>query len=697
MTEPNNSSDAAWSPAPDDTAATKLPEFLGPLVERLAANVHDRWAERRLAEGWTYGSERNDQKQTTPNLVAYENLPEIEKNYDRATALTTLRALYREGYQITEAAKADDANADEARVVTEFLESNERLRFEAADLLWRGHAPEFWRSHPTLLYRLARRASDAGWPLLAFDMVSRTLSATVDGALPPELEARLRYLAVLSLMEVGALERAAQEIAKIDGSQWLGGDLQGLRGRLAKARGLRALNAPEARKCFDEARATYQSAYNTARDLFAKENSLEAGTSAYYLGINAAAMAAWAGHGDEAARLAAEVLALCEAVEKMRGNEPADPWLEATRGEARLLRHEGEHAAQAYGAASAALRNRWRPLQSMRRQALETARRTGFSESEVSGWFHQPELRVAGLEDVAAAAAPEDAVVFYYLRDPAQLAEAAALAAHCSEFQLGLEESPEKFRARLSGNDVALLETIMQRATRVLGQKETQIVREDISRGLARAFFRGSVLLRARELDITPTGLPVEAASDADFHVQGAPFRAVLCADAKGYSRLDAEHLRVFAREFLGRVGSIVDRFRNQTVTVKTAGDGLFMVFKDLANAIQFSLELRDTIRAVDWDALGLPEDLGLRISLDAGPVLEFDDPVTGYRDVAGSLVNRAARIEPITPVNHVYASRTVAALATALGIPGVRFEYAGETPLPKGFGAFQLYHLTRA
>jgi class 3 adenylate cyclase len=333
----------------------------------------------------------------------------------------------------------------------------------------------------------------------------------------------------------------------------------------------------------------------------------------------------------------------------------------------------------------------------MRRQALETARRTGFSGSEVSGWFHQPELHVAGLEDVAATAAPEDAVVFYYLREPAQLAEAAALAAHCSEFQLGLEEAPEKFRARLSDNDASLLETIMQRATRVLGQKETQIVREDISRGLARAFFRGSVLLRAGELDLTPTGLPSGAPSEDDFHGEGAPFRAVLCADAKGYSRLDAEHLRVFAREFLGRVGSVVDNFRTHTITVKTAGDGLFVVFKDLANAIRFSLVLRDKIRAVDWAALGLPDDLGLRISLDAGPVLEFDDPVTGFRDVAGSLVNRAARIEPITPVNHVYASRTVAALATALGISGVRFEYAGETPLPKGFGAFPLYHLTKA
>lgn len=697
MTDSSDAPAPAWTPLPDESAAVTLPDFLAPLVERLAEKVHDRWAAQRLEEGWIYGPHRDDGRKTTPNLVPYAELPEVEKNYDRTTALTTLRGLYREGYRITPAAKTDDAAADEARVVAAALEAADNLRFEEADLLWRAHLPEFWLHHPALLYCLARRASDAGWPLLAFDMVSRTLAAGGSDELPPELEARLRYLAVLSLMEVGALERAALEIAKITGEQWLGGDLPGLRGRLAKARGLRAADPDEARRCFEEARATYHAAYDTVRDLFGKENSLESATSAYYLGINAAAMAAWSGRGDEARELAAEVLGLCDAVEKKRGEATPDPWLEATRGEAHLLRHEAEPAATAYRAAAQALRNRWRPLQSMRRQALETARRTGFPEDEAAAWFRLPELRVAGVVGSVADVPPEDAVVFYFLREPAQLAEAAALAAHCSEFQLGLEEPLEKFRGRLSPAEQAALDTIMRRATRVLGQKETQIVREDISPALARAFFRGSVLLRAGELDIAPAGLPPAETAELGVPGDGAPFRAVLCADAKGYSRLDAPRLRVFAREFLGRVGAAVDRFRDRTVTIKTAGDGLFMVFRELPDAIRFSLELRDAIRAVDWSALGLPEDLGLRISLDAGPVLEFDDPVSGCRDVAGSLVNRAARIEPITPVNHVYASRTVAALATAFGTPGVRFEYAGETPLPKGFGAFQLYHLTRA
>lgn len=673
-----------------------MPEFLAPLVERLAEKVHDRWAAQRLEEGWSFGPERNDALRTTPNLVPYSHLPEIEKNYDRATAMTTLRALYHEGYRISAGATTGEAAQAEAEAVAEALESAEELRLEQADLLWRGHTPEFWRRHPALLVRLAQQASDAGWPLLAYDIVSRTLAGATESDIPSDFAARLRYLAALSLMEVGALERAAQEIDGITNADSLGGDLHGLRGRLAKTRGLHSADKEEAKRCFSEARDVYLAAYKEARDLFAKEGSLEAAGAAYYLGINAASMAAWSGQLEEASALAGEVLEICNAASREdRGSAP-NPWLEATRGEAHLLRGDGAAARAAYQAAADALRSQWRPLQSMRRQAVETARRTGFPEQEAAAWFRLPALRVVGFESCSNP--PDEAIVFYYLRSPDQLAAAAELAERSAEFHLGLEQPLEKFRSRLDPGETAVLERILTRATRVLGQKETQIVREEISPPLARAFFCGSALLRARELDTAATGLPRMEPEDFNFQSEaGVPFRAVLCADAKGYSRLDAPQLRVFAREFLGRVGATVDRFRTQTVTVKTAGDGLFVVFKDLPDAIRFGLELRDTMRGVDWGAFGLPEDLGLRISLDAGPVLEFDDPVSGARDVAGSLVNRAARIEPITPVNHVYASRTVAALATAMGLTGVRFEYAGETPLPKGFGAFQLYHLTVA
>lgn len=686
-----------WHPAADEVGARTLPPFLDPLIEHLAEKVHDRWAERRISEGWTYGPRRDDERKTTPNLVPYAQLTEVEKAYDRATATATIRSLYAAGFQVVPHGGGAKTEGDETVLVETFLADPQARRFEEADMLWRSKPADFWQRNPSLLVRLARCASDAGWPLLTYDMASRTLAATGSGEtrLPEAEEAKLRHLAVLSLMEVGALERAADELSKIRDDRWIGGDLQGLRGRLAKMRGLRAKTTEAARGYFREAQGIYAAAYDTARQKFEVDRSSAAGTTAYYLGINTATMGAWAGESEEATKLAGEVLRICEAVQKEGGLGASETaWLEATRGEAHLLRGATREAGSAYRAAARALHKQWRPLQSMRRQALQTAQRTGVPREEVESWFDMPEIRVRGFPGSPSGSPAPGSIVFFYLRDSRQLDEAVALVPSCAEFHLCFEQPHDRFRAALDARQSALLEKLEASCTRIIGSKDQFVMGEQTTPELARLLFRGAVLLRSQELDLAPSDLPslVQCLGG-----DGAAFRALLCADAKGFSRLDHAMLQVFVRDFLGCLAGVVEPFRKRMLTVKTAGDGLFAVFRDLADAVRFSLALRDAVARTDWAARGLPADLGLRISLDAGPMLEFTDPVTGRTDVAGRLVNRAARIEPITPVNHVYASRTLAALALALEVPGVRFEYAGETPLPKGFGAFQLYHLTAA
>jgi hypothetical protein len=90
-----------YQPQPIDTAAVTLPEALAALTERLAENAHDIWAQQRLADGWTYGPERDDAAKQHPDLVPYAELPEGEKEYDRLTALATLKAILALGYTIT--------------------------------------------------------------------------------------------------------------------------------------------------------------------------------------------------------------------------------------------------------------------------------------------------------------------------------------------------------------------------------------------------------------------------------------------------------------------------------------------------------------------------------------------------------------------------------------------------------------------
>lgn len=89
-----------YTPHPLDTSDVVLPESLAPLIEALAENVHDTWAKGRMDAGWTYGPVRDDAKKQHHCLVPYSELPESEKVYDRATAISTLKFICKMGYTI---------------------------------------------------------------------------------------------------------------------------------------------------------------------------------------------------------------------------------------------------------------------------------------------------------------------------------------------------------------------------------------------------------------------------------------------------------------------------------------------------------------------------------------------------------------------------------------------------------------------
>ena len=125
-------------------------------------------------------------------------------------------------------------------------------------------------------------------------------------------------------------------------------------------------------------------------------------------------------------------------------------------------------------------------------------------------------------------------------------------------------------------------------------------------------------------------------------------------------------------------------KFRAGGIARNTWGDGLYFVFSDVDLAGKFALELAHLVASTRWEEKGLRRGLNLRIALHAGPVYEFDDPITGNRSYSGTHVSRAARIEPITPPGQVYASEAFAALAAARKADGFTCDYVGQTPLAK-------------
>jgi hypothetical protein len=52
-------------------------------IEGMAKHEHDRWCKVKQAEGWRYGAVRDNHKRIHPDLVAWEHLPDLEREKNR--------------------------------------------------------------------------------------------------------------------------------------------------------------------------------------------------------------------------------------------------------------------------------------------------------------------------------------------------------------------------------------------------------------------------------------------------------------------------------------------------------------------------------------------------------------------------------------------------------------------------------------
>lgn len=90
-----------YSPAPIPTDEINLPEELIPLMDEMARNVHEVWAKKRKDSGWSYGPNRDDERKLHPGIVSFDELSESEKEYDRLTAVETLKLILKLGFSIS--------------------------------------------------------------------------------------------------------------------------------------------------------------------------------------------------------------------------------------------------------------------------------------------------------------------------------------------------------------------------------------------------------------------------------------------------------------------------------------------------------------------------------------------------------------------------------------------------------------------
>ena len=209
--------------------------------------------------------------------------------------------------------------------------------------------------------------------------------------------------------------------------------------------------------------------------------------------------------------------------------------------------------------------------------------------------------------------------------------------------------------------------------------------------------------------DYIPT-MPDLDSEENEEQGEGRVIRSMMFCDIAGYSKLKEEHTPVFL-DFLRIISTGMGKLGIQPIAINTWGDAIFAVMDKASPMAEYAQTLQEMVSEADEELRDrLPHPLSLRISLHAGPVFQATDPICGRQNFYGSHINRAARLEPVTVIGHVYATQQFVAVLTAEQSAlrsesqnrGEEFEerfaceYVGVLSLAKDFGKQTVYHLRR-
>ncbi|MCB2089417.1 MAG: adenylate/guanylate cyclase domain-containing protein [Sphingomonadaceae bacterium] len=172
--------------------------------------------------------------------------------------------------------------------------------------------------------------------------------------------------------------------------------------------------------------------------------------------------------------------------------------------------------------------------------------------------------------------------------------------------------------------------------------------------------------------------------------------RSILFADYKGFSRLGERELPLFMDQVMGRIAQVLNEFGDHVEFRNTWGDAIYAVIDEPKLAATMALELQARLQGLPPELTPAGEISGMRIGVHYGPIWVGTDRITGNRLWYGGEVNRAARIEPVTPVGGVYCTESFAAALLIDKCQDCRFIPEGKMALAKNFGAVELYRLER-
>jgi len=384
----------AYRPRPIDVSGVELDPFLRDLVERLAQNTHDVWSSQRLADGWTMGPTRDDAQKTHPCLIAYEDLPESEKKYDRVISETVIKAMLRLGYSIHPPLRGASTSISSGMDALAEALAEDSCNIRMLRKIWAQHNQDEWSQHPELNALLGGKVLRAGEPLLAFDILSAALEFCDESTLFQDHSnpGRKTYIDIqqkraLALAQSGAPKAARHILQRLQIQDPDNGETSGIYGRTCKDIAMAEKDELLRHAALEEAFAVYYRAYIIA-------GQANDASQAYYNGINAATLSLFLGETSRCLDLAKSVKEIClmerEAIQAR--DEEIPYWVFATLGEADLLLGNLSDGAGWYRYAVQAAQGALRDISSMKKQATAILNELGRDPLCLEDWFHLPSV-----------------------------------------------------------------------------------------------------------------------------------------------------------------------------------------------------------------------------------------------------------------------------------------------------------------
>jgi class 3 adenylate cyclase len=742
-----------YKPKPINTDHVKLSEDMIELTEYLSKNTHEIWAKNREQEGWSFGNARDDNKKEHPCLIPYDALSNLEKDYDRNTALGTIKLILSLGYNIE---LPTDKLLKNKKIKKTHINLLRFLKSKNGDLeqilhLWHAHDPNSWQDNIELYIVFSERVIKLAEPLLAFDVLQEGLEF-----FPENL--RLKELMGLTLARLGYFERAnAMLFALYQTGGKKSTETLGMLGRTHKDLWNHAKTSQARKRHLTKSRKYYQESYNLEKS--------------YWTGINIATTYALEGNLEKAKIVAQEINNLCLLDQK----EGQEYWLFATLGEANLILGELDDSLYYYGQAVKIGHKNIGDINSTRKNArllFDGLLISNKVREQIEFSLCVPKIIVftghmidePGRKRSRFPKDKEKIVyqeIFNFLKKQgpcigfssaamgADILFIEAMEALNNKVTIVLPFCREQFEKesinikgdkswiaryrQIMNNNHEIIEltkqgtqysdyyyqygnNIMYGQARIKAlQLETTLYplavwnKDDIGKSGGASSFIKKWLDQGHEVNIidlksliegSDTSNPLEVISKApvkeldyydDYQIKG-----ILFADTVNYSRLQDHEFVAFEKVVFGIVKEMIESEKYQIATKNTWGDAIYIVFDKIKDTGLFALELNERISALTWRELGFSQNMKVRTAVHAGPVHCSINPVTGLIHFNGTNVCRAARIEPLTPPGQVYTSLEYASLAASEHIDEFSCVYIGQISMPKKYGIFPTYHLRR-